>query len=412
MRTALTAAAGLLLGLAWGYGSLAFDLPPAGAVRALRTSWAERDPRLHYARREHPAERPAEQRAARLETLGYLGAVQPATRSGVTVYDAAAAYPGPRLLTLGHRAEAQLLTPSGRVLHRWARAFEASFPEKADELGRRLGARLWRRVHALQDGGLLAVHEYLGLVRIDQDSGFVWSRLNGAHHAVEPTGHGTFYALIAEEIGGTLHDFVVEIDPDGRELRRISIERAFKRSAFAPVLAGASGYDPLHANEIVRLDGALAPRLPAFRARNLLLSLRNVSALAVLDPDAARIEWAYAGLFRRQHAPSVVAGGRLLLFDNLGDGGRSRALEFDPATLTVAWRYDNSHGPLFSEVCGSVQRLPNGNTLIAESDAGRVIEVTPERRIVWEYVTPHRRGNRVARVLDAVALETWDGQGP
>ena len=32
------------------------------------------------------------------------------------------------------------------------------------------------------------------------------------------------------------------------------------------------------------------------------------------------------------------------------------------------------------------QRLPNGNTLITESDAGRVFEVTEGGDIVWEFV--------------------------
>ena len=37
---------------------------------------------------------------------------------------------------------------------------------------------------------------------------------------------------------------------------------------------------------------------------------------------------------------------------------------------------------------GSAQRLPNGNTLIAESSFGRFFEVTTEGEIVWEYVNP------------------------
>src|SRR6059036_3002382 len=36
----------------------------------------------------------------------------------------------------------------------------------------------------------------------------------------------------------------------------------------------------------------------------------------------------------------------------------------------------------------SIQRLPNGNTLITESSFGRLFEVTREGEIVWEYVSP------------------------
>jgi hypothetical protein len=50
------------------------------------------------------------------------------------------------------------------------------------------------------------------------------------------------------------------------------------------------------------------------------------------------------------------------------------------------WRY---HGPkdrpLWSAACSLAQRLPNGNTLITETQGARVIEVTPDGETVWEY---------------------------
>ena len=33
-------------------------------------------------------------------------------------------------------------------------------------------------------------------------------------------------------------------------------------------------------------------------------------------------------------------------------------------------------------------RLDNGNTLITEGATGRLFEVTPQREVVWEYVSP------------------------
>ena len=43
---------------------------------------------------------------------------------------------------------------------------------------------------------------------------------------------------------------------------------------------------------------------------------------------------------------------------------------------------------------GTSQRLPNGNTLITESENGRAFEVVPGGDIVWEYNNPHRAGAR------------------
>ena len=37
---------------------------------------------------------------------------------------------------------------------------------------------------------------------------------------------------------------------------------------------------------------------------------------------------------------------------------------------------------------GNVIRLPNGNSLITESDKGYVFEVTPEKETVWRFANP------------------------
>jgi len=99
----------------------------------------------------------------------------------------------------------------------------------------------------------------------------------------------------------------------------------------------------------------------------------------------------------------------MLVFDNRGDlknGGTSRVLEFDPATLEIVWEYpDNTGERLYTSIYGSQQRLPNGNTLISESNNGRLLEVTRDKQVVWEYRIPertvNRKGNEVATAVFA-----------
>ena len=43
----------------------------------------------------------------------------------------------------------------------------------------------------------------------------------------------------------------------------------------------------------------------------------------------------------------------------------------------------------FSQFISIAQRLPNGNTLITEGSCSRIIEVTPDREIVWEYINTY-----------------------
>ncbi|MEI7731849.1 MAG: aryl-sulfate sulfotransferase [Verrucomicrobiota bacterium] len=55
----------------------------------------------------------------------------------------------------------------------------------------------------------------------------------------------------------------------------------------------------------------------------------------------------------------------------------------------IAWNYSPkaSHA-MFSHIGGSVQRLPNGNTLICSDTEGHIIEVTSAGDAVWEYINP------------------------
>lgn len=43
---------------------------------------------------------------------------------------------------------------------------------------------------------------------------------------------------------------------------------------------------------------------------------------------------------------------------------------------------------MYSPFISGVQRLPNGNTLICSGEQGRVLEVTPDQRVVWDWLSP------------------------
>jgi hypothetical protein len=195
-----------------------------------------------------------------------------------------------------------------------------------------------------------------------------------------------------------LEDFVSVLDGnDGHEKRRVSLLEAFERSEFNAywdpdlLLFG----DIFHTNTLEVLDGSLAATHPEFSAGRVLISLLIPSTIAVVDLDTVRTVWAKLGMFTRQHDPKVLPNNHLLLFDNGGKRSYSRVLEFDPEHPDEpSWEYvGDDTSPFHSQTCGSAERLPNGNTLITESDAGRAFEVTPACEIVWEFYNPHRTEN-------------------
>ncbi|HWN40822.1 MAG TPA: arylsulfotransferase family protein [Thermoanaerobaculia bacterium] len=330
--------------------------------------------------------------------LPYLQGYRPAdglarNRPLVVEHDAAAVSPGLNLYLSGHAAESVLLDRRGRTLHRWRYPLRRLWPELASDPGM---AKLeyWRRVWLFPNGDLLAIYEGLGIVKLDARSNVLWSRRGGFHHDLQVLADGRIWVLDRERREGMLEDFVTVLDPRGRVVRRISLLRAFERSRFAPLLGRMEqAGDVFHTNTLEVLDDRV-------RKGNVLLSVLKLDALAILDPDREEIVWAATGSWRRQHQPTMLDDGSLLLFDNLGlGGGRSRVIEIDPRTLAVRWQY----GGFFSKTLGSCQRLPNGNTLITESENGRALEVTRAGRIVWEFHNPHRAGER--KELVAVLFE-------
>jgi outer membrane protein assembly factor BamB len=114
--------------------------------------------------------------------------------------------------------------------------------------------------------------------------------------------------------------------------------------------------------------------------------MRTINAIGILDPDESRFVWLWGPTnIARQHHPTLLPNGHILLFDN--GQSASQIIELDPLTNAVVWRYAPLTG-FYSESAGSVQRLPNGNTLITESDPGVVFEVTPDGDTVWRYLNP------------------------
>ncbi len=409
--TVLAALAAFVAGTLYGFAARERRWFPFGLVkaayRAVRPAPTP-PPAPHVGVAAYAEERLAQrEKIGELTQLPYLQGYNPASgRTGVLIYDEARAAGGWNLAVSAHASQALLLDMQGITRHRWGIEMRRLWPDLKLEPERAPYAEYWRHAELLPDGDLLGIWDYIGLVRVDRDSRPKWALANGAHHDLAMGPDGTVYVLTREAHvipainpdANVFEDFVSMVSPEGKPLRRISLLAAFVNSDYAAVLApmGHEG-DILHANGISVLDGRLAARSPAFRAGNLLVSLRSLNVVAVLDPQSGKIVWALSGPFRAQHDPKILPNGRLLVFDNFASmqAGASRVLELDPFTQEIVWRYgDRANERFFTESNGEAERLPNGNTLVVESDSGRALEVTPEGETVWEYVNPYRVGRQ------------------
>jgi len=165
-----------------------------------------------------------------------------------------------------------------------------------------------------------------------------------------------------------------------------------------------------------------------FTPDNIMISSRNGNVLAIISRKTGHIVWrmgpgfphrptgqfwimgkkppyaidGFSGQHDAHLIPEGLPGaGDLLVLDDEGEGGYphadlpvfsgSRVLEINPVTRKVVWAYTGTKRSFFTPFEGSVQRLPNGNTLVDEAIWGRFFQVTPKGKIVWEYISPYVR---------------------
>ncbi|HVS65047.1 MAG TPA: arylsulfotransferase family protein [Thermoanaerobaculia bacterium] len=358
-------------------------------------------------------QRQAEQQRAQLLSLGYLsGRFVAPDGSGIVSYEPERAWPGINLYTSGDAPTVRLMTLEGELLHTWSSPYRRAFPNgfethETDYI---------RRARLLESGDLIVLYQGGGIARLDADSNVVWASAEPAFNDLDIGPDGVLRVIgkrpvAIDEIDGlewepareVLEDSIVELSiEDGRVLGRVSILRALAASRYRSVLDPLpTGPDILHGNTVsVLTDASHEP----FATGQLLVSLREIDTLAVIDPRDGRAVWAARGPWQRQHEPILLPGRRLLLFDNRGgEDGTSRVIELDLESDETVWEY----GDVDSPQAGVCRRLPNGNTLITESERGRAVEVTPAGEIVWEFVSPHRAGRNGELVATLFELERY-----
>jgi hypothetical protein len=347
---------------------------------------------------------------------------------GVTIYDPEQAQNGYTLYTSGHDNKAFLITMDGTVVREWympySRVWDASSAVKKPVPDTRI---YFRKAKLYPNGDLLVVYDGVddtphgyGLVKLNRHSEVIWKYLQHVHHDVDVAPDGTIYALTHEIRNNTyqnhphlkaprIDDFLVQIAADGTELRKISLLDSLIQSRYHRMLSqlpcnlNQSG-DYLHTNAVSYIDAETATHFEFATAGQILVSMRESGMVAVLDPDTEKVVWAIRGPWVAQHDPDLLPNGHMLLFDNRGRYGseghnESRVIEFDPHTYKIVWEYaGDDKKPLHSVARSAQERLSNGNTLITESEGGRLIEVTPNGEIVWEYVNPVRGGQQGKRL--------------
>ena len=333
------------------------------------------------------------------------------------------------LVTSGHGPVALLMDMDGDVVHEWRAEFDQVFPghpqrERADQCHR----NFWRGALLFPNGDLVVIWDLLGLFKLDRSSRVLWAVPEPAHHDLQRGEDGEIVHLQAERrmirgIPGkpAIEDFIVVRDGAGVELRRLALSDALananwlglRQEFWARALARGydlderGRYDPFHTNSLWLLSRDEAARLgDPFRAGDALVSMAMLDTIAVLDMERGVARWWQQGPFGMQHQPRPTPEGGITLFNNFLTDGTSSVVILDPETGQVTREYTGpSAEPLYSRRSGRVQVLPNGNTLVVETDGGRALELTRDGEVVWEYRSPYRVCERHDKIAHLYSLE-------
>ncbi len=336
---------------------------------------------------------------------------------GLLRHEPALSEGGLTLHTSAHLHGAVLLDEKGAELYRWSRE-HAEIWQEGDTVPQGFAGKrsfVWK-ARIMPDGGIVALYALVGvtpygggIARLDIDGNVVWHLFDHVHHDFNLMEDGRIVALVQEwndspaplvKRGGdlVLEDFIVILDQNGQVERRISLVDAALGTGFEWIYDGDTPdmtWDISHANSVLPLTAVQAANLKGVEAGDFMLSLRELEAAVVVSATTGKVVWARRGPFYGQHDAELTDDGQILVYDNRGAGARglgARVIEIDPETMQVAWQFPKpeSDERMYSLLASWQQRLKGGNTLIVESMAGRLLEVTPAGQVVWEYVNPVR----------------------
>lgn len=366
--------------------------------------------------------------------------------TGVLRYDKDNSYGGYTLISPMGSRTVYLIDMEGYLVHTWETEFTPGYYAILLENGNLLRG-------ATQRGAPAPIGGAAGLVQeIDWDGNVVWEYKllteNEVHHhcfARMPNGNTLLLAwerkstdefiakgrdpkkipVTGPGFGGSYQndfwvDFVREVNTAGETVWEWHVWDHLGTGPYQydinytlrDTMSGNSGiYDWTHFNSVEYIPDN----------DQVLLSSRNFSEFYVIDHKTGKMvyRWGNKSAYGQGEAPSFLNNGdqkmfgnhnatylgrnRFLIFDNGSErpeGNRSAVLEVDARTGNIEWQYTApTSNSFYTARQGGAQRLPNGNTFITSANSGHLFEVTQDKQVVWDYVSPFTGQDQISCFL-------------
>jgi hypothetical protein len=343
-------------------------------------------------------------------------------RKGLIIYNQTKTYDGYNLFWPMGTKECWLMDMEGRYVHWWRLPYPPGLHAYLLPNGNLLCAGRIKEAHEYPYGWTAEFNGCGGILfEVDWDSNIVWefeALCQGHDFTPLENGHILYMAYEPKgilpddvamkvkggrpgsEVNGKIWgDVFIEIDRNGNRLWEwLSYEHLDPEIDAICLLENRTQWPYINSSWICR-DG------------NILASARYCNEVIKIEYNTGKILARYGrGKLAHQHDARELDNGNITIFDNGTHRHEykpeySRVVELDPRTDEIVWEYKaNPPSDFYTAASGGSERQPNGNTLINETENGRMFEVTPDNEIVWEYVNPryvHYMGrftNRIWRV--------------
>ncbi|OGS12776.1 MAG: hypothetical protein A2285_01615 [Elusimicrobia bacterium RIFOXYA12_FULL_57_11] len=326
---------------------------------------------------------PAREHEAALAVYGpAAGWLKQTTQTGLLVYKPEKCCNGYTLFTHDPMGEVlfspvYLVDMRGEVRHQWVPEIPAIHARLLPD-----GKLFYNTTGATRLGSM----ELYGLYELDARSNVAWHLAGNINHDFQVIDNDTFLIAEADEM-----DPVIKIvTRDNKVLWQwAAVDHIAELEKQAGIKISTASLDWAHNNTAVFLGrNLLEGKGRRFKAGNIMFSFCNLNTIGIIDYPSGKLVWAWGpGVVEKQHAPEMLANGNILLFDN--GHSPSRVVEINPLSKRIVWEYPRGHaGELRSGSLSNAVRLPNGNTLICYGNPGRLVEVTMDGEVVWDYVSP------------------------
>lgn len=294
------------------------------------------------------------------------------------------------------------------VLYQWIPPIEKILNtrhQKAEE-ERILASEVKVNWPTLRPDGSIICHAANRILRLDKDNRIVWiDQETHIHHSLTTGPDGNIYANTgkfapAPEVERLLPGYQDEgyavYTPGGDMLTSYSATDILFENGYKNLVIGSSYidiWDLLHINdcEPVWQDAGILKR------GDVLLSLRNISTIAVFRPGTGEIVALKQGPWLYQHDPTAMDNGNISIFNNdiiftHEHGARdhtpfSSVYIWNPQTNETQKYYQDILEKIWmhSVTAGHCEILDNGDVFIEESERNRLLRVA-EDKVRWEYI--------------------------